>query len=673
MTDQELLHSFVKEKTDAAFAELVRRHQDMVFSACFRRLGHFQHAQDAAQQTFLRLVLKAASLLNHSCLGGWLYRTANLEAGSLMKKEANRRKYEQVMTDQPISHQPTATDERLAGLDEAMLDLKNADRNALVLRFFEGRSLREVGEAFGSTEEAARKRVSRALEQLAGLMRERGATACTAVTLTTLLAGTTHAAPAALLPAVATAARHTLTAMEVASVTALTKVKITALSALIAAVPVAVQWRANSALREDNAALRKELTASRVQTTIVPAKPSPVVVRTPLRKPAPEKTAEPPGNPLGSALISLLSAEARQLDAAKQEKLTTALQLSEAQQQEAESILAAARQRRADGIARIASGKVTLTAVRDVLHADLMAADQFRVALTPAQVPAYEQFLAEETVDFTEASANAELSRLNSLLNLTETQKDQIFSALVGQTAFLTTLADETADSLATVRNRWEAMQEAEAEALAPLLDEPQRQAYASQAAVRRAFVAALLTEHVPGKVQSSAEFFTSRELTTVAGKPLTLPDPDPGTRATVLVFSSTTCPIANGFAPELQRIDADFREQGIRLVLVQTETDITAEAARRHALDYGLTCPVLTDPQRILAKAVGATITPEAAVLSPTGEILYRGRIDDRFPDVGQRRPAPHHTELRDAIAAILDGKPVPVSRTKAVGCFIE
>lgn len=155
------------------------------------------------------------------------------------------------------------------------------------------------------------------------------------------------------------------------------------------------------------------------------------------------------------------------------------------------------------------------------------------------------------------------------------------------------------------------------------------------------------------------------------AGIPLAIPVPD--AKATVLIFTSTTCPVANAFAPEIQRIENEFKPQGIPLVLVQTETDITPEAARTHAAEYGLTCPVLTDPGRTLAKAAGATMTPEAAILSAAGELLYRGRIDDRFPAVGQRRSEPRHTDLRDALVAILAGQPVPVARTEAVGCFIE
>ncbi len=161
------------------------------------------------------------------------------------------------------------------------------------------------------------------------------------------------------------------------------------------------------------------------------------------------------------------------------------------------------------------------------------------------------------------------------------------------------------------------------------------------------------------------------RQVRAASGEDFTVPVP--GARATVLVFSSTTCPIANGYAPELTRLENEFRPRGVTLMLVQTETDITGEKARLHAAEYHLAMPVLLDPSRKLTQAAGATVTPEAVVLSPSGGILYRGRIDDRFPDVGLNWREPQHTELRDVLTAILDGKAVPVSRTKAKGCFIE
>ncbi len=148
---------------------------------------------------------------------------------------------------------------------------------------------------------------------------------------------------------------------------------------------------------------------------------------------------------------------------------------------------------------------------------------------------------------------------------------------------------------------------------------------------------------------------------------------PAPKAKATVLIFVSSTCPIANGYAPEINRLTKKYQPKGVVISLVHTETGLTADEARKHLKDFGYQCSVLFDRQRKLVKQTGVTITPEAAVLSPAGKLLYRGRIDDRFPRIGIQREKPTRTELRDALDAIVAGKPVPVPRTKPAGCFIE
>ena len=148
---------------------------------------------------------------------------------------------------------------------------------------------------------------------------------------------------------------------------------------------------------------------------------------------------------------------------------------------------------------------------------------------------------------------------------------------------------------------------------------------------------------------------------------------PAPQAKATVLVFISSTCPIANGYAPEINRLTGDYKSRGIAFFLVHTEKDLTQEQAEAHLKKFSYESDVLLDPERRLVKRTGATITPEAAVLSPEGKLWYRGRIDDRYPLIGIQREKPTKTELRDALEAILASKLVPVPRTKATGCFIE
>ncbi len=146
----------------------------------------------------------------------------------------------------------------------------------------------------------------------------------------------------------------------------------------------------------------------------------------------------------------------------------------------------------------------------------------------------------------------------------------------------------------------------------------------------------------------------------------------DTGQKATMLFFVMHECPVANGYAPEISRIISEYAAKGVRGFVVYVESDLTAEQARRHARDYGYKSGALLDPQHLLVQAARATVSPEAAVLSPAGEVLYRGRIDDRAVDFGKRRVEPTRRDLRLALDAILAGQPVPARQTKAVGCYI-
>ena len=170
-----------------------------------------------------------------------------------------------------------------------------------------------------------------------------------------------------------------------------------------------------------------------------------------------------------------------------------------------------------------------------------------------------------------------------------------------------------------------------------------------------------------PGSTQAAATF------TDINGRthtPLAVSKPDQ--IASVLIFITIDCPIANGYAPELNSIVREYSGGGVRFFFVQVDPAVTLTQARNHANEYGLAAPVLIDHDHALVKALGATRTPEAAVLGRDGAMVYRGRIDDRYVDFGKKRVHPSQRDLRDALDAILAGRAVPVARTKPVGCFI-
>ncbi|HEV3040116.1 MAG TPA: redoxin family protein [Candidatus Angelobacter sp.] len=144
------------------------------------------------------------------------------------------------------------------------------------------------------------------------------------------------------------------------------------------------------------------------------------------------------------------------------------------------------------------------------------------------------------------------------------------------------------------------------------------------------------------------------------------------GKRAVVLLFVTTDCPLSNGYVPEFNRLQRSYAQKGIIFYAVQGDATIAAGEVRKHVKEFGYGFPYLIDPQESLANFTGATTTPEAAVLSPKGDLLYMGRIDNRLEDYGKHRVQVTEFDLRDALEAIVNGKAVPRPRTKPFGCAI-
>jgi hypothetical protein len=147
---------------------------------------------------------------------------------------------------------------------------------------------------------------------------------------------------------------------------------------------------------------------------------------------------------------------------------------------------------------------------------------------------------------------------------------------------------------------------------------------------------------------------------------------PRTGVRATVLLFVSSECPISNRYAPDVRRLHEAFAAQGVRFWLVYPNAFESADAIRRHVRDFGLPASPLRDPVRRLVRAAAVTVTPEAAVFDAQGALVYRGRIDDRYTEVGVDRQVPTRRDLEEALEAAVAGRPVRTPNTRAVGCFL-
>ena len=139
------------------------------------------------------------------------------------------------------------------------------------------------------------------------------------------------------------------------------------------------------------------------------------------------------------------------------------------------------------------------------------------------------------------------------------------------------------------------------------------------------------------------------------------------------LFFVTNDCPVSNYYSHEIRRICEDYAKRGVGCSLVYTDPMLTDEQAKKHAEEYGHGAyPRIVDRSHALVKATGAAITPTAVVVRPDGSIAYRGRIDNSFAAIGVKRRVVTEFDLRNALDAVIAGKPVTKPEEPPVGCYI-
>lgn len=139
-----------------------------------------------------------------------------------------------------------------------------------------------------------------------------------------------------------------------------------------------------------------------------------------------------------------------------------------------------------------------------------------------------------------------------------------------------------------------------------------------------------------------------------------------------VLFFVTNDCPLTNSYVPEMNRIQSSYAKRRVCFYAVQADPNSLSAVMAAYSKQYHYNFPLLLDPSQILVRLTGATITPEAVVLSSEGSVLYRGRIDNRVEDIGRQKAEATIHDLRDALDALLDRKPVPIPYSKSIGCAI-
>ena len=205
--DNSLIAEFNARRSEEAFAALVRQHVNLVFATALRQVGDAGAAEEITQNVFVALAQAAGKLGSHPTIAGWLYQTALNKSREWLRSELRRRRREQVAVNLDLARAEgdSVWSPLVPLLDEALLKLREPDRQAVILHFMEGQTFQEVGSALGVGEDAARKRVHRCLDELTQFFRRRGFAVPALAAGTTLFTLSSHAAPAGLAASATTA------------------------------------------------------------------------------------------------------------------------------------------------------------------------------------------------------------------------------------------------------------------------------------------------------------------------------------------------------------------------------------------------------------------------------------------------------------------------------------
>jgi len=486
--DTELLRRYVEERSESAFGELVREHLNLVYASALRETsGDSGLAEDLSQMVFTELARKAPRLLGHPSLAGWLYTTVRHRAANSRRAERHRRRREeeaQSMNELLSEDSPNEAWQRVRPvLDDALHELKEADRAVVVLRFLEDRTLGEVGARLGLTENAARMRADRALEKLRGLLARRGITSTASSLAGALAIGVVTPAPASLAASIASTAlasgavagSTTLTLMKLMS---MTQVQVGLIGALVVAgiaAPVWQQTRLQRA-RSENAQLRaQQKEQSRAQETELAAlrgeaarlrtaeagqaeleqlrrwkaQTQPELLRLrgmagvarranveaeELRARLARQTsgagATQVSGPMGDLMNQAMKQAMEQQAEGRLSRMTASLHLTPEQAQAARDILMRQAQAMSAGTEQVFSGTFNKDEIARLGKDAGDPEQQIKALLTPDQQAAYPSYKQEEAAHDARLAANSELLQMESTLGLTSEQEDRAFAAL---------------------------------------------------------------------------------------------------------------------------------------------------------------------------------------------------------------------------------------------------
>lgn len=461
--DSVLLQSWAVHASNAAFRQLTDRYIKLVFSIALRGVaGRRELAEEVTQNVFALLARKAGRLNAAPSISGWLYQTTVLEAKSAARRELKRlekmKHFSEAESD-PADDQGDPWAEALPRLDDAMNALSQRERELLLLRFYEGRGLRDIATSIGQTEASVQRQAHRALEKLRRLLGRRGDALPAACVASGLTAQLTQAAPAGLANSIAQSAliaAKTLSSITILTNTLLTMshVKLISLAAVVvlAVVPAAYQWGAQGAVPPP------ELLAklSHLETTLAQKQTELSKLQASARQSVDKSPAKVRFEPAkAKAPVFSLPVTPTQLTEDRQKKLKEAVEVR--LQARVEEQLAILKQRLGLNDAqcgamrtllrdKVLNGDFTLRTMlggqdkKDVIKdmtamiTDPMKREQDADAkllalLTPAQREAFAAHKQEERVNSVEMATTKELAKIQGAMSLTPEQKDQIFAS----------------------------------------------------------------------------------------------------------------------------------------------------------------------------------------------------------------------------------------------------
>jgi RNA polymerase sigma factor (sigma-70 family) len=466
-TDQQLLHDYAERRSDAAFGELVRRHVDAVYSAAWRMTGEEQSSRDAVQAVFVVLAQNARRVASHPVLSGWLHCTARNMAAKNVRTEVRRRAREQeaFAMNQLLADESGAAWEQIAPeLDAALGELSEADRDAVMLRYFEKKSAPEMAEILAISEEAAQKRVSRAVERLRALFAKRGVAVGVGGLAVLITANAVQSAPVGLAAAIATSVA--LTGSAVATTVVMTLLQKTVITTLLAAAvgtgvyegrQAAAERAEVQALRQQQAPmfdqiqhLQKSLAAAtnhlagmveeaaqngdehlellRLRGMAGVARRAASEAEQ-LRAELARRGGENGTNlMMGAMADSMKQAFAQQVEG-RLSRMNAVLHLTPEQTEAIRNILMKQAELMSAGAQQAYTGKFD----QDLMKQAREQGDpetQIKRLLTSDQLAAYPACQQEEAAHNSSLGANSELFQMQSLLDLTADQSDRVYAAL---------------------------------------------------------------------------------------------------------------------------------------------------------------------------------------------------------------------------------------------------